>query len=86
MFNKPFSNTLRDHRQKAGLLQRDVALRLGLDCTDRLSRWENGLAVPSILNLFRLAAIYNVEPQVLYPELHRVSNTAEYSEKAACEM
>lgn len=71
MFNKPFQNSLRDHRTKAGLLQRDVAKLLGMDCADRLSRWENGQAVPSIVNLFKLAVLFKVEPHLLYPELYR---------------
>ncbi len=71
MFNKPFPNSLREQRTKAGLLQRDVAKLLGLDCADRLSRWENGQAVPSIVNLFKLASIYKIEPHLLYPELYK---------------
>jgi len=67
------SNTLRQHRKLAGLLQKDVAAALGLDCADRISHWENGSAMPSIVNLFRLAAIYEVSPQDLYPELYAVA-------------
>jgi len=74
MWNKPYPNSLREHRQKASLLQRDVASKLGLDCADRLSRWENGCAMPSIVNLFRLAALYKTQPEALYPELSRVVN------------
>jgi len=70
MFNKPFSNSLREHRTKAGLLQRDVAKLLGLDCADRLSRWENGQTLPNIVNLFKLAALYKAEPHGLYNEFH----------------
>lgn len=70
MNNKPFTNNLREHRTKAGLLQRDVASSLGLDCADRLSRWENGSAVPHIVNLFKLAALYRVEPHELYATVY----------------
>ncbi len=70
MFNKPFQNSLREHRAKSGLFQRDVAKLLGLDCADRLSRWENGQAVPSIMNLFKLAALYKAEPHELYNEFY----------------
>ena len=45
------------------------AVALGLDCADRISRWENGLNMPSVANLFKLAGIYKVTPQELYPEL-----------------
>jgi transcriptional regulator with XRE-family HTH domain len=73
MNNKPFSNSLREHRLKAGLLQRDVASLLGLDCADRLSRWENGTAMPNVLNLFRLAGVYKVLPHDLYPKLYDIT-------------
>lgn len=69
MYTKPFVNSLRTHRLKAGLFQKDVAQQLGLDCADRLSRWENGSAVPSIFNLFKLAALYKVKPHELYGEV-----------------
>jgi transcriptional regulator with XRE-family HTH domain len=62
-------NSLRSRRKTAGLLQSDVARALGLDCADRISHWENGIAIPSVINLFKLAAIYGVEPHKLYPEL-----------------
>ena len=71
MFTKPFPNSLREYRQKAGLLQRDVAVRLELDCADRLSRWENGRALPNVINLFKLAALYRVEPHILFPVLFK---------------
>jgi len=74
MFKKPFPNSLREHRLKTGLLQRDVASLLGLDCTDRLSRWENGHAVPSVVNLFKIAALYKTEPRLLYPDLYQVAH------------
>ena len=71
MNNEQFaSNKLRFYRQQTGLLQKDVAKALGLDCADRISHWENGLAMPNIVNLFRLAAIYEVMPHELYPELY----------------
>jgi transcriptional regulator with XRE-family HTH domain len=70
MQNKPFKNTLREHRTRMGLRQIDVAQKLGLDCADRLSRWENGLAIPNIVNLFRLSALYQTTAEQLYPDLH----------------
>lgn len=69
MSNKPIPNRLHEQRQKAGLLQREVASQLGLDCADRISQWENGTAMPSVMNLFKLSALYNVPPQELYQEM-----------------
>jgi transcriptional regulator with XRE-family HTH domain len=74
MTNKQFvSNQLRFHRQQTNLFQKDVAKILGLDCADRISHWENGIAMPNVVNLFRLAAIYGVTPQDLYPELYELA-------------
>jgi len=59
-------NKLRELRMKNNLTQKQVAKLLGLQCEDRLSHWENGLAMPSVRNLFRLANIYKVMPNDLY--------------------
>ena len=60
--NKTYPNRLREYRLKAGLRQMDVANILGVDCMDRISRWENGLSVPSISKLFSLSIIYKASP------------------------
>ncbi len=62
-------NNLRHQRERVGLRQTDIAKLLGLQCSDRLSRWEHGIAMPSVVNLFKLAVLYGVAPQELYPEL-----------------
>ncbi len=54
-----------------GLRQLDVACKLGFTTTDRISHWEKGQAYPSIVNLFKLAGIYNCMPQDLYRDLFR---------------
>jgi len=65
---KPLFNNLRAARKGAGLLQTDVSKKLGISTTDRISRWEHGQGCPSLVNLFKLAAIYGVLPHELYPE------------------
>ena len=62
-------NRLREHRKHAELRQLDVAKALGLGSTDRISRWEKGLTFPHVVNLFKLARLYDVAPQELYREL-----------------
>jgi transcriptional regulator with XRE-family HTH domain len=62
-------NNLRSHRIQAGLRQLDVAWALGLESPDRISRWENGTAVPHLVNLFKLAALYKTQPEKLYADL-----------------
>ena len=65
-------NKLRFFRTQAKLFQKDVAKALGLDCADRISHWENGIAMPSVANLFRLAAVFKVLPHDLYPGLFEI--------------
>ena len=66
-----YPNNLREYRLKLGLRQKDVAKSLGLDFMDRLSRWENGWAIPNLVNLFKLANLYNVPADELYRELRQ---------------
>lgn len=74
-------NTLREHRNKVGLRQIDVAKKLGFCNTNRISRWEKGLSVPRIINLFRLSIIYDVLPEELYRELFEKYYTEMQSKK-----
>jgi hypothetical protein len=46
--------------------QHDVAKLLGHKNTNRISRWEKGLAFPSVLNLIKLSVIYRTLPSELY--------------------
>ncbi len=62
-------NTLKEHRLKTGLTQRQVSSYMGFNSEDRISRWEQGQAVPSIQNLFKLSKLFKVNPQQLYPDL-----------------
>lgn len=53
-------NKLKDYRVKAGLTQKQVAEKLGMQCEDRISHWEKGTALPNIKNLFKLSKIYKM--------------------------
>jgi DNA-binding XRE family transcriptional regulator len=64
-------NKLRQYREQAGLRQHDIAKALGMVSSDRISHWENGVAVPNIVNLFKLSVLYCVPPHELYGELFR---------------
>lgn len=66
---KSFQNNLRMFRVQAGLRQKDVAEKLGLKCEDRLSHWEQGIAMPNVVNLFKLAGLYKTSCKQIYPEL-----------------
>lgn len=59
-------NNLRFYRHQVGLLQNEIAELLGFKGADRISKWEQGLAYPSLLNLFKLAKFYGVKTEELY--------------------
>ena len=62
-------NRLRSLRIQRGLLQRQVAELLALQCENRLSLWEQGISAPNLENLAKLAKLYQVLPHDLYPLL-----------------
>ncbi len=51
-----------------GYKQEFVMEYLGLNSTNRISRWEKGLAMPSVINLFKLSVLYNTLVDQLYSE------------------
>ena len=59
-------NNLKKLRLQCGLTQKEVAKAIGLQCENRLSRWENGIAMPSVKNLFRLCEIYKTAPNEIF--------------------
>jgi transcriptional regulator with XRE-family HTH domain len=64
-----FPNRLKKFRRIAGYSRKKVASLLDLRSTSMLSRWERGISTPGIIDIFRLAFIYNVLPHELYLEL-----------------
>jgi transcriptional regulator with XRE-family HTH domain len=71
MYPIVYPNSLRKYRKAVGLRQCDVARALGLNCCERISKWENGAAIPKIKSLFHLAILYKVSPQELYDEMYQ---------------
>lgn len=63
-------NNLRKFREEKGLRQIDVVDKLGYTTIDRLSYWERGVSAPNIVNLFRLAALYEVLSHEIYENLY----------------
>jgi len=64
--NAPIVNQLRKYRRARGLKQREAARILGFAEASSLSRWEHGVCLPSVMNLFRLAALYRTLVDALY--------------------
>ncbi len=61
-----YTNNLKPIRLEKSMTQRQVATLMNMQCESRLSQWENGTAVPSIFNLFRLCQIYEVTAHELF--------------------
>jgi len=62
-------NSLRRQRKLMGYSQTDVAKQLGMKRTNRISEWERGDAMPSLINLLKLSIIYRTLPTDLYFDL-----------------
>ena len=60
---------LKEYRLKSNLTQRQVSSYLGFNSEDRISRWEQGKALPNLKNLLKLATLFDVQPKELYPDL-----------------
>lgn len=61
-------NALKKYRMMQGMKQYEVAKRIGITA-DRISHWENGTAMPSVRNLFKLSVLYATLVDQFYPDL-----------------
>lgn len=66
---KRIPNRLRKHRTLMNYRQNEVATLLGFTNANRISRWEKGVSVPGLANLFKLSIIYRTFPNELYFDL-----------------
>ena len=69
--SKKSFNNLRFYRKRANLQQQQVAEMLGLKSTSIISRWENNISYPDLINVFKLSLIYRVLIEDLYPDLKK---------------
>ena len=65
-------NSLRKYRKARGLKQKDVAKILGLKSASSISRWEKGLCLPKLTNIFKLAVLYRTMADGLFIDLRRL--------------
>jgi transcriptional regulator with XRE-family HTH domain len=70
MSSKAFPNDLQIYRNRMRLSRKQVAHLLGHRMTSSLARLELGRSVPSLRTALRLAAIYRVPVDFLYPRLY----------------
>jgi DNA-binding XRE family transcriptional regulator len=64
--NASFLNNLKQYRKQCGYDRDTVARFIGLKRTKHLARWEKGISVPDLKNLFKLCILYNANPIDLY--------------------
>jgi transcriptional regulator with XRE-family HTH domain len=62
-------NKLRKYRKITGYSQTEVAKLLDLKHTNRISRWEKGVSMPSAVNLLKLSVLYEALADQLYTNL-----------------
>lgn len=62
-------NLLKKHRKISGLKQKDVAKILELKSSSLISRWEKGLSIPSLINVFKLSILYRTMADSLFNDL-----------------
>lgn len=62
-------NKLKLFRKSTGYSQKKVARLLGLSDTSSLSKWEHGITLPGLIQVFRLSKIYQTQPQELFDDL-----------------
>lgn len=62
-------NKLKLFRKSTGYSQKKVARLLGLSDTSSLSKWEHGIILPGLIQVFRLSKIYQTQPQELFDDL-----------------
>ncbi len=67
---KRLPNLLRKYRKVQGATEMEVGRMLGTRGS-RISRWERGMCVPSLVNALRLAALYHVMVEALFTDLSK---------------
>jgi transcriptional regulator with XRE-family HTH domain len=59
-------NRLRKYRRARGITVGQAARIIGLANHSSLSRWEQGVRLPNVMNMFRLSALYRTLVDALY--------------------
>ena len=68
---KKLPNLLKKCRRIRGFNQKQVAAILGLRSASRISRWEKGSCIPSLVNAIRLSLLYRTMVDGLFSDLVR---------------
>ncbi len=64
-------NLLKKYRRVRGLKQKEVAKILNLKSPSRISRWEKGTCLPTLVNAIRLSVVYRVMVDAIFSDYIR---------------
>ncbi|SYZ71919.1 hypothetical protein TRIP_C20034 [Candidatus Zixiibacteriota bacterium] len=64
-------NDIRHVRKSRHLVIKEVAKLMGQKSASHIAHWEKGRKLPSLINLFKLAAVLGIQPQFLFQNLYR---------------
>ncbi len=67
---RPFSIYLRTYRKRFGLTQREVALLVGMETGQIVSRHESRVRMPSIETAVAYSLLFDVPLRALFPEIY----------------
>jgi len=68
---KKIPNCLSKYRRQKGFTQKEVARILGFKKSSIISKWENGVSLPSTTSLFKLACLYGRQVEALFFDLYK---------------
>jgi len=74
---KGIQNTLREHRKRLGLTQKQVAELLKTD-PDWICHWERGDALPNLISAMKLSAFYRTTIELLYPNFFKKTKNQDF--------
>ena len=70
ILQKPYPNQLRRYRKKAGFTQKQVAKLIGHKTAGHISRYENGIKMPSLATALKICSALGTLVEVVFGEIN----------------
>ncbi len=71
---KPYANQLKRIRKRVGFTQKELAKLIGQKTTAHISRYENGLKLPSLITALKICSATGSLVDVVFEDLHEQIN------------